>query len=517
MKTELEINNFLEAIERDKTFDLDAFLALQKDINLLPHYRTMGPEFEFAKLDAEIPIHLELAKSETKINNLPIVIETDAGNVIEIACPPFVVATDMDNWESAKLRSVIITDVLEKKLKSIAEECVKENKTLDQLMTEVGNLFGVSLNSSQEYEAIKNEKLSTFTKGANQMAQGQVKKEHVSNAQINLKMSMKEVAMALKESNKGSSFHMALKRDITPQLESALAPKFKIPGKEDEFENRLAIISFFMSQIPMMSLQNIMNVLRDEKKSASNQTREQNREEFKNSAPSNKKLLGDLSQIKDYMGFWLKSGLNDFAKEDPILKQMILDLNKDDLKDFMENAQDLWSIYKPGLETYANKDISTLYKSSIDNIVDNLFNMAEEDVIKRPSKIDFPLFNSEGQDPSALIDYKNGAPFMARPDTFVGLSEGYLVEIRGLNKAVGQNNFMRGFQMPYYRMFQTLANQNSPDIYDPTPMIKSDINDNPQQSRLDKFTKPMNHINEINTKTEAEQSVSKNTIIKTRL
>lgn len=256
-----------------------------------------------------------------------------------------------------------------------------------------------------------------------------------------------------------------------------------------------------------MSLQNIMNVLRDEKKSAYNQTREQNREEFKNSAPSNKKLLVTLSQIKDYMGFWLKSGLNDFAKEDPIIKQMILEISNSNLKNFMnDQTQEFWNSFRPGLEIYAQKDISKLYKRSIHTIVNGLSAMAKEKVIKRPSKLDFPLFNNEGQNPTRLIDYKNGAPFMARPDTFVGLSEGYLIEIRGLNKAVGQNNFMRGFQMPYYRIFETLANINSPDIYDPIPMIKSDKNENPQQKRLDQFTKPMNHIELTNPKTERKDT-----------
>lgn len=474
MKTELEINNFLKAIERNKTFDLKEFIALQKDIELLPHYRTMGPEFEFAKLAVEVPIHLELAQSKTKINNLPVAIETDAGNVIEIACPPFVVATDMDNWESVKLRSMIITDVLEEELKSTAEKFVKDNKTLGQLMTEVSNIFGVSLDYSQQYVAIKDEKLSTFTKGIGQMAKGQVKKEHVSNAQINLKMSIEEVGMALKASNKGSSPHMEFKGNVTAQLERALAPKFKIPGKEHEFENRLAILSFFISQIPMMSLQNTMNELRNEKKYVSHQTREQNRDEFKNSAPSNSKLLVALSQVKDYMGFWLKSGLNDFAKEDSIIKQMILEINNDSLKNFMNNqTQELWNTYKPGLETYAQKDISTLYKRSIDSIVDGLSTMVKEDVIKSPSKINFPVFNDEGKSPSILTDYKSGAPFMVRPDTFVGLPEGYLIEVRGLNKAIGQNDFMKGFQMPYYRMYQELANEKSPDIYTPIPKVKS--------------------------------------------
>lgn len=526
MKTELEINNFLEAIERNKTFDVKEFIALQKDINLLPHYRTMGPEFEFAQVGKKIPIHLELAKSETNINTLPVVIETDAGNVIEIACPPFVVATDMDNWESVKLRSMIITDVFEKKLKSTAEKFVKDNKTLGQLMTEVSNIFGVSLDYSQEYATIKDEKLSKFTKVMDMKGQGKVDKKDISNAQINMRMSTEEVSKALRASNKGSSPHMEFKREITSQLGRVLAPKFKIPGKENEFENRLAIVSFFISQIPMMSLQNAMNELRDDKKFIYYQTREQNREEFKNSAPTNSDLLVALSQVKDYMGFWLKSGLNDFAKEDPIIKQMILEISNDSLKNFMNNqTQGLWNAYKPGLETYAQRDISTLYRKSIDSIVNGLFTMAKEDVIKSSSKIDFPVFSDEGKSPSILTDYKSGAPFMIRPDTFVRLpKENHLLEIRSLNKGIADNEFLKDFQMSHYRKFGTLASERSPD----QAVEKIAQNDsNPQKSRLKQwlkqFTMPTNHGEFPKTerkdvpKPSAKKDNDKGNIIKTKL
>ncbi|RLJ30721.1 hypothetical protein CLU97_0105 [Chryseobacterium sp. 7] len=499
MKTKFEIDNFLEAIEKNRTFDVKDFIALQKEIELSPDYRTMGPEFEFAQVGKKIPIHLELAKSETSINNLPMVIETDAGNVIEIACPPFVVATDMNDWESVKLRSMIITDVFEKKLKSTAEKFARENKTLGQLMSEVSNIFGVRLEYSKEYAAIKDVKLSEFTKG---MEIKGLDKKDISNAQINMRMSTEEVSKSLRESNKGSSLHMQFKREITSRLEEVLAEKFKIPGKEHEFKDRLAIVSFFISQIPLMSLQNIMNVLRDEKKLASHQTREQNRDEFKNSAPSNEKLLIALSQVKDYMGFWLKSGLNDFVKEDPIIKQMILGINKNGLKGFMENETELWNTYRVGLETYAQRDISTLYRNSIGSIIEGLFDMAKKDVIRSSSKIDFPIFSDEGKGPSVLTDYKNGSPFMIRPDTFVSLpKENHLVEIRSLNKGIADNEYLKDFQMSHYRKFATLASR----IPEDKGVKKSTLNDNNlQKNRFQKFTIPTNQ--ETHIKTEKKDS-----------
>lgn len=250
-----------------------------------------------------------------------------------------------------------------------------------------------------------------------------------------------------------------------------------------------------------MSLQNIMNVLRDEKKCVYNQTREQNREGFQNSSPSNKKLLALLSQVKDYMGFWLKSGLNDFAKNDPIMKQMILEISNNNLTNFMNiQTQGLWNDFKPGLEVYAQKDISRLYKRSIDSIVNGLSTMAKADVIKNPSKIDFPVFSDEGKSPSILTDYKNGAPFMIRPDTFVRLpKEKHLVEVRGLNLGIADNDFLKDFLMSHYRKFGTLANGRFTDQV----IEKSMPNDNkPQQRRLELFTKPMSQIELTNPTTE---------------
>lgn len=498
MKTKSEIDTFLETIEKTKTVNLDDFFNLQKDIKLLPWYRTMGPEFEFATLRENVPIHVALATSQTTINNLPVVIETDAGNVIEIACPPFVVATDMDSWESAKLRSMIITDVLEKKLRSIAEDCLKEGKNLEQLVKEIGNLFGVRFTYTNDYEALKNVKFLPFRKGMD-LVKGSVTEKDKTNAQINIAMSLSEVAMALRASNKDSlSRHTAFRRDITSQLKELFNRRSEHYSRDENFENRVAIITFFVSQIPLMALQNTMNVVRDEKKfKTKTQTRDDNRKEFKNSHPDNAKLLTELSRIKDNMGFWLKSGLNNFIKEDPVIREMILEMSKNGLKDYIIEGIDYPGKYMTGLEEYSGRhDIWPLYKSSVNSIVEGLFTMAESNAIVSPSKTEFPVFTDEGKSPSLLTDYKNGAPFMARPDTFVNMPAGkHLVEIRALNKGIFKNDYLRSFQMPYYRMYGELADKNSQDIYK-----------DPKQRRLEQFTTPVNHMQEMHSKADVKQS-----------
>ena len=460
-----EINRHLREMDRRRDFDIGVFLGWQKRIDRIkPGYRTMGPEFEFAKLNVEaIPIHVELAKSTTTINGLPVVLETDAGNVVELACPPFVIATSMDDWDVVQERSMLITNKFEQTLKGIAEQGVGSGMMLRGLIQAVVNLFNTPFSLTPVEADYQNTTLASFSKGIAAFSNATFDKSMVSNAQINLKMTTDEVGKALRSGWKGDSAHMYLKNLVNLQLLNALQ-LFKKDMTEGKYRDRVAIISYYLSQIPVMSLQYIMNQVRSDEKEKTGESKEENRSNFRVSHKNNQQLLIRLSSIKDYMGFWIKASLNDMMKDDPTIKAMILGIDGESLKGFALANSKYLGRFKTGLETYTGSDLTEYYNNAVGSIVDNLFTLARTEGIQQPQKIGFPRHKDEGES-SDLIDYAHGAPFMARQDTYVPLEGGHLVEVRGLNKKIFSNKYMRGFQMPFYRKFGERADETSDDYY----------------------------------------------------
>jgi hypothetical protein len=266
---------------------------------------------------------------------------------------------------------------------------------------------------------------------------------------------------------------MFLKQLVNTKLLTGLLP-FRERGQDGEYRRRVAIISYYLSQIPLMAMQFVMNKVRDIHKTQHNETREQNRDTFKGSHVANRKLLMKLSQIKDFMGFWIKASLNDMMNDDPAIKAMVLSIDQASLEGFMiSRTQNMWAATNAGMVAYTGVDQTDLYKNSIKAVVTNLVAMASTmGAIAKPSKKDIPTYTDHvsGTRPEDLLDYTHGAPFMARPDTYVPLHGGHLAEVRGLNKKIADNVYMKGFQMPYFRRSGGhLADRHSEILYPRRP------------------------------------------------
>lgn len=455
------IERQLRQIDKNMTFDIGKFVQWQSQVtNIKPEYRTMGPEFEFAKLDVgSMPLHVELGMSPNKINGLKTVVETDAGNVVEIACPPFVIATSCQDWHLAINRSLIITDTFEKELKGAAEKGAKRGATLGYLMGYLGDLFNTKFITTKTYDQYKGAKLIPFTKGLAAMMKGtDYSKEDITNAQININMTDEELAMALIKGITGKSSHQYLKNVVNSYLYKLFVP-FKKEMTVEKYKQRVAIISYFMAQIPLMTLQCIMNAARSKVKKALKQDAHAHREAFRESHIENKMLLIRLSTIKDFLGFWIKTGLNDMMMGDPVIKSMVAALSGKKGTQRIENVLlgrtvNMWKNHKKGFDEYLKSIKLSIkeeaYEMVMGKIIENLMTMAQQEEIKQPKWINIPNFQKGGS--KQLINYAEGAPFMARPDTYIPLKgTGFLVEIRGLNKKIATNEYMKPFQMPEYR------------------------------------------------------------------
>ncbi|PSL46319.1 hypothetical protein CLV51_103297 [Chitinophaga niastensis] len=508
-----EIEEHLAIIDSGK-FDIGWFLNWQRQIAVVkPTYRTMGPEFEFAKLNAEgVPIHVDLARSTETINGLPFVIETDAGNVIELACPPFVLGTNMNDWEKAKSRSMLVAHVFEQTLKQMAERGAGSGGNLGWLLENVAGLFSTTLQYTEVKASYNDTPLTTFSKGVAAFTNEFFDKNAMTNSQINLKMTTNEVGMALRKGTKGSSPNIIIKNILTAQLFEGLKA-FIEEGNVEQYRNRVAIISYYLSQIPTMALQFIMNDVRSQHMEQHPETREQNRDTFK-AIPANQKLLIRLSSIKDYMGFWIKASLNDMMKDDPVIKGMVLAIKPETLAGFMlDRSGKTWEAHKEGLEAYSNTDLSEAYKNALSIIINNLVALASTKDIPTPQKMKIPRYKDEGGTKD-LVNYAAGAPFMARPDTYVPLEGGHLVEARGLNKKIYDNQFMRGFQMPYYRASQgQLANEETPDYYKiASDKKKNTLADWPEQIANQVLIKAINSHDDLNVAAQQLVDVIKEAI-----
>lgn len=106
----------------------------QTRANFAGRYTTVGFEFDFVETEKGNPLegiaHLEFAKSQEKQLALPYLLETDAGNVIELVTPPFFVETvKVGTPVPSKSGVKEIIDAVHGELKEI-----KDIKTLGELI-----------------------------------------------------------------------------------------------------------------------------------------------------------------------------------------------------------------------------------------------------------------------------------------------------------------------------------------------------------------------------------------------
>lgn len=481
-------NLLLEIDKKPGDFDILGFFKWQREIGeLKPEYRTMGPEFEFAKLDVQnLPVHEDIAESNGRINGLPLVLETDAGNVVEMACPPFVIGTDMEDFSLATQRAMTIVNRFEVVLKAKAEEGAAQDKDLNWLLGQVEALFGIPLQrKAGMIEQYGTSKLIPFTKGTN-LANEFFGPEILTNSQINLKMTTEEIGEALQEENTGKNFHATIKQAVHLNLDKQLS-FLKEPLEDEElddldvmdekdYRNRLSIISYYVSQIPVMSMQMMMNEVRRQHKNVFGDDAVKNRAGFMASHKANRQLLASLSKIKDYLGFWIKAGFSDMMRQDNELQSMLEFIDMEKLKVFLiGQSKGIWNSHRIGLVEYAAEanlqgfsieEIDAEFEWTLNDIVDKMKGMAAKGNLGKPKSRDIPNHKENGTtDLMDFDDEENPAPFMARPDTHVGLEGGHLVEIRGLNKRISTNPFLRPFQMPFYRKHGELANEGNWEDY----------------------------------------------------
>ncbi|UII31361.1 DUF4157 domain-containing protein [Fulvivirga ulvae] len=437
--------------------EIKEFISLQKDIEHDgEEVVTMGPEFEFAKVDpgtmGKLPIHVELLESTENINGLPFVFETDAGNVIEAAFPPFTIGKKGENFKDIAYRAMRITSQIEKYLKGLAEGLASGGGKLSDLINGIEEGLGIKLQTKADYTTeYTNMPLLRFTKGIGSYTNEFVTSDEVTNAQINITMGLDALGGALQGAiaTKRGQDHMERKMATTEWLME------KLDGGDSGHIN---ILAYYISQIPMMALQNLMIQARQAKP---------DRDAFKESSPINADLLSKLSSIKDFMGFWVKAGLNDLIKSDDALNTLLKRINKDELQGFLLSNENFTELRDEHVNALVNFDRGSggvkadSYKLMVEAIIEGMFEMSQKIGESNPIRSVGILPEADkGQNVDSSTKYLGGAdtegnaaPFMARPDTHVAIpNDQFLVEVRGLNKGVLGNENMRIFYMPGFRL-----------------------------------------------------------------
>lgn len=460
----LELNSEFDfGIEGTGEFNVPEFIKYQiemaKEENDPEEFVTMGPEFEFAKVDPgkgkDLPIHEELFTSSEKVSGLPFVFETDAGNVIEAAFPPFIIGKVGESFEVLAYRAMRITSQIEIYLKDLAETLASQDRTLDNLKTELARNFDITLTALDDYADYANMPLLRFTKGIGMFTNEFISRDEVTNAQINITMSLDDIGEALKgatETQRGKE-HMERKNAATNWIGDHL---------DTDNEQYVNILGYYISQIPLMALQNLMVKAREGNS---------DRDLFRNSSSTNQDLLTKLSSIKDFMGFWIKAGLNDLMSADSDLKELVQNIQNGDLSKYLLedtefNKNSLWEEHGQALAKFAREQgvdgiNRNAFEAMVKKIVNTLILMAHSTTEPTATKsIDIPPNNEKGQDKDSYTKFSRGAdqdgkaaPFMARPDTHVSVpGNRFLVEVRGLNKGVLSNENMQMFYMPGFRI-----------------------------------------------------------------
>ncbi|WP_221417961.1 DUF4157 domain-containing protein, partial [Fulvivirga kasyanovii] len=442
--------------------EIREFIDLQRD---LKHDEsdvvTMGPEFEFAKVtphpvSGDLPIHKELLESTIDINGLPFVFETDAGNVIEAAFPPFTIGKkNEEDFKEIAYRAMRITSQIEKYLKKMAEDLAQGKKTLAELKNELERGLGVKLKEKDAYQYYSELKLLRFTKGIGSFTNEYISRDEVTNAQINITMGLDDLGAALQgaTATRRGEDHMERKVATTGWLEN------KLSGEDKKY---ISILAYYISQIPMMALQNLMVQARQNTP---------DRDDFKASSETNAGLLSKLSSIKDFMGFWVKAGLNDVLQNSDELNDLLGRIDQGELEAFLlhdEKFTELWDEHGTALQNFDKGSggvTANSYNQMVKRIVQEMFEMSKnitENEVRPAKSVDILPDVEKGQNVDSYTKFTEGAdrdgnaaPFMARPDTHVAIpreENQFLVEVRGLNKGVLGNENMQSFYMPGFRL-----------------------------------------------------------------
>lgn len=131
--------------------------AEQAEINKLTskeEFTTVGFEFDYLKLEPDDLLsnlaHYTIAKSKTEINGLPYLLETDAGNILELVTPPFYVPRAGDvTQDTFVLPDKSSTENLRSNISEGLKKLPKSKNTIAGVI-EFLNLIGIDLELTEE-------------------------------------------------------------------------------------------------------------------------------------------------------------------------------------------------------------------------------------------------------------------------------------------------------------------------------------------------------------------------------
>jgi hypothetical protein len=454
--TDADIEKELDALFKSAPFKVHDFIALQKTISpannkaISKKYISAGLEIEFAdyaqSLGRVLDSHLVVAESQDTINGISFKLVTDKGK-LEASLPPFVVALKGADYLDVQKRVMILTHAMEEQLRGIFPRDGDESsqryhsKTLSQVLEQIKSDFGLTL-------VLKHSSVLQGDAAIQIYRNGSVDRNR-SDADINLSMDINQLNTLLAADNTQALSEDDLFLTVREHMKPVLEKDTKIP------QQYKPLLSHYLSQIPLMALQNIMHEVRKRNPAM---TRgdfvslgdERSIQGFR--LRSNGFLLDPaLSGTKDALGVWIKAGLNDFIKQDGQLAAIVaglqLDLNNQTTA-LGQYLTEQWDFFFTGLSAVDPSLSADRFWQMQAEILANLKDAsAQAEEMNIGPQARFPALNVETH---SFMDYTQ-APFMLRPDTHVPLSNGFLVEIRQLNGNM-KNSFLQGFNMPLYRM-----------------------------------------------------------------
>ncbi len=353
-----------------------------------------------------------------------------------------------------------------------------------EVMQGIADTFQINLNPNNggkiEVERttgpIEDLKTRKFTKGQiTRKREGRAYDPNRTGAQINLTFPPSEINELLKgdRSSKERPFDQ-LRSEIGITIERSIDNSGHDEKTKAALKRNIPLLTYYLSQIPIMALQNKMNQIRGRlSRNPDNwegkNWRDRNREEFSAYHPQNRKLLLLLSMTKDAMGFWIKAGLNDFMDpafygDDAVAINRFIAEMSDDWKGYMNNISErLWEDHSSGLKELEDEMTQKGYNIrgllSLEGIQGDILGQIREradrnldrisrgEPIPRPGKTNFPNFDQRAT--KDLMDFRP-VPFMLRPDTHVKVGNGILIEPRSLNNGK-TNTYLQRYDMPLYR------------------------------------------------------------------
>ncbi|ABE54978.1 hypothetical protein Sden_1694 [Shewanella denitrificans OS217] len=465
--TDADIEQQLDALFTSAPFDLHRFITLQKTISqhkngdISPHYISAGLEVEFAdyakRLGYVLDSHLVVAESQDKINGISFKLVTDKGK-LEASLPPFVVALKEADYLDVQKRVMILTHAMEEQLRGIFPRVGGNTygvKMLSEVLTQITSDFGLTL-------VLKHSSVLQGDDAIQIYRNGSVDRNR-SDADINLSMDIIQVNALLAADNTKASSKDDLFLTVREHMKDVLKKDTKIP------EQYKPLLSHYLSQIPLMALQNIMHEVRKRNPAMT-------RDDFVTLGEvrsiqgfrlrSNGFLLDPvLSGTKDALGVWIKAGLNDFIKQDDELAnivaglQLVLNNQTTALGKYLKQQWDFFFTGLSAVDSSLQLDRFWQMQTEILAKLKDASTQAAQMNIGPQER--FPALMVET---SSFMDYTK-APFMLRPDTHVPLSNGFLVEIRQLNDKM-ENNFLQGFNLPLYRNDRSRweSKRNTPEV-----------------------------------------------------